>query len=33
MPFWKQSEDPWDQKPEKRRPAPKEPQETPIDTL
>lgn len=24
MPFWKQSDDPWDRKPEKRRPMPKE---------
>lgn len=34
MPFWKQSEDPWDQKPEKRRSTePKEPKENPLDTL
>ncbi len=33
MPFWKKSEDPWDQKPEKRRLEPKEPKESPIDSL
>lgn len=34
MPFWKQSDDPWDRKPGKRRPAePKEPRENPIDGL
>lgn len=33
MPFWKQSEDPWDRKPEKRRPEPKEPKENPLDSL
>lgn len=36
MPFWKQSEDPWDRKPDKRRPAPKElkdPQANPLDSL
>lgn len=35
MPFWKQSEDPWDQTSEKRRKAKevKEPQENPLDTL
>lgn len=36
MPFWKQSEDPWDQKPDKRRPAPREdkaPQANPLDSL
>ena len=32
MPFWKQSEDPWDRKPEKRR-EPKEPQVNPLDSL
>lgn len=36
MPFWKQSEDPWDRKPDKRWPAPredKEPQANPLDSL
>ena len=35
MPFWKQSEDPWDQKPEKRREPRenKDPQVNPLDTL
>ncbi len=36
MAFWKQSEDPWDQKPEKRRREPrepKEPQANPLDSL
>ncbi len=35
MPFWKQSEDPWDQKPEKRREPrePKDPQANPLDSL
>lgn len=33
MPFWKQSDDPWDRKPDKRRPEPKEPKERPIDSL
>ena len=35
MPFWKKSEDPWDQTPERRRKAKevKEPQENPLDTL
>lgn len=35
MPFWKQSEDPWDQKPEKRREPReiKEPQANPLDSL
>ena len=33
MPFWKQSEDPWDHKPEKRRPPPKEPRENPLGSL
>lgn len=36
MPFWKQSEDPWDRKPDKRRPAPREdkdPQANPLDSL
>ena len=32
MAFWKQSEDPWDRKPEKRR-EPKESGENPIDRL
>ena len=33
MPFWKQSEDPWDQKPDKPRREPKEPQANPLDSL
>ena len=33
MPFWKQSEDPWDQKPDKPRREPKEPQVNPLDSL
>lgn len=36
MPFWKQSEDPWDRKPDKRRPAlreDKDPQANPLDSL
>lgn len=35
MPFWKQSEDPWDQKPEKRREPreSKDPQANPLDSL
>lgn len=33
MPFWKPSDDPWDRKPEARRPEPKEPKESPIDSL
>ncbi len=36
MSFWKKSEDPWDQKPGKRRPEPrepKEPQANPLDSL
>lgn len=33
MPFWKQSEDPWDRKPDKPRPAPREPRENPLDSL
>lgn len=33
MPFWKQSEDPWDRKPEKPRREPKEPQANPLDSL
>lgn len=35
MPFWKQSEDPWDRKPEKRRESreSKEPMENPLDTI
>lgn len=32
MPFWKQSEDPWDRKPGKPTP-PKEPKADPLDTL
>lgn len=32
MPFWKQSEDPWDRKAEKRR-EPREPQAPPLDSL
>lgn len=33
MPFWKQSEDPWDRKPDKPRPEPKGPQANPLDSL
>ena len=33
MPFWKQSEDPWDRKPDKPRREPKEPQANPLDSL
>nr|WP_325212498.1 PF20097 family protein [uncultured Oscillibacter sp.] len=35
MPFWKQSEDPWDQKPEKHREPREEkaPQANPLDSL
>ena len=33
MPFWKQSEDPWDRKPDKPRAEPKDPQATPLDSL
>ena len=36
MAFWKQSDDPWDRKPDKRPPQPrepKEPKENPVDTL
>lgn len=33
MPFWKQSEDPWDQKPDKAPREPKEPQANPLDSL
>ena len=33
MAFWKQSEDPWERKPEKRRPPPKEPRENHMDSL
>lgn len=33
MPFWKQSEDPWDRKPDKPRPEPKDPQANPLDSL
>ena len=34
MPFWKQSEDPWDRKPDKPRPLePREPKENPMDAL
>ena len=36
MPFWKQSDDPWDRKPEKRRPEPmdaKELEESLMDSL
>ena len=33
MPFWKQSDDPWDRKPDKPRPEPKEPKANPLDTL
>lgn len=33
MPFWKQSEDPWDRKPDKPRAEPKDPQANPLDSL
>ena len=37
MPFWKKSEDPWDRKPEKRRPiiqeALEEPKKSPLEAL
>ena len=33
MPFWKQSEDPWDRRPDKPRPEPKDPQANPLDSL
>lgn len=33
MPFWKQSDDPWDRSPDRRVPEPKEPRESPIDSL
>ena len=33
MPFWKQSEDPWDRKPDKAPREPKEPQANPLDSL
>ena len=33
MPFWKQSEDPWDRKPDKPRREPREPQVNPLDSL
>ena len=33
MPFWKQSDDPWDRKPEKRCPKPKEPAGSLMDSL
>ena len=33
MPFWKQSEDPWDRKPDKPPREPKEPQANPLDSL
>ena len=33
MLFWKRSEDPWDQKPDKPRREPKEPQVNPLDSL
>ena len=33
MPFWKQSEDPWDRKPDKPRQPPKAPQANPLDSL
>lgn len=31
MPFWKQSEDPWDRRPDKAEP--REPKENPLDTI
>ena len=33
MPFWKQSEAPWDRKPDKPRREPREPQVNPLDSL
>ena len=33
MLFWKRSEDPWDQKPDKPRREPREPQVNPLDSL
>lgn len=33
MAFWKQSDDPWDRRPEKRRPEAKEPQADLLDSL
>ena len=33
MPFWKQSEDPWDRKPDKPRAEPKDLQANPLDSL
>ncbi len=33
MPFWKQSDDPWDRKPETPRPEPKASRENPMDSL
>lgn len=33
MPFWKQSEDPWDRKPDRPCPQPKEPKANPLDSL
>ena len=33
MPFWKQSEDPWDRKPDKPRREPKEPLANSLDSL
>lgn len=33
MPFWKQSDDPWDRKPPKQFTEPREPRENPLDTL
>lgn len=33
MPFWKQSEDPWDRKPDKPRREPREPQVNPLNSL
>lgn len=33
MAFWKQSDDPWDRKPDKRPTEPREPRENPIDGM